>query len=161
VAFALLTRRREGEGPFWKTVTTREKKQMNHNAKSVQRGRASKVVSFAMVMAIGSAMVGCGAGAAPGSEEQPADQHAEQPQPGEVSQALSGSSWEYEYYSDDTYTTLVGFWAMNCSGNSERYGTRTKYVIGERESCKTGATVGCWEIIDGREICGYTACVIC
>lgn len=138
---------------------------MNHNTKSVQRGRAIKGISFAMVLAIGSGMVGCGAGAAPGSEEQPTEQpaaqSAAQPRPGEVSQALSSSSWEYEYYSDDTYTTLVGFWAMNCSGNSERYGTRTKYVIGERESCKTGATVGCWEIIDGREICGYTACVIC
>jgi hypothetical protein len=134
---------------------------MKHNTKSVPCGRAMNVISFAMVMAIGSTVAGCGAGATPGSEEQPAEQPAAQQRPGEVSQALSSSSWEYEYYSDDNYTTLVGFWAMNCGGNSERYGTRTKYVIGERESCKTGDTVGCWEIIDGREICGYTACVIC
>jgi hypothetical protein len=124
---------------------------MKHDPKFVQGGRAIKVMSLALLAAIGSGMAGCGAGSTPGKEEQPA----------EVSQELASSSWEYEYYSDDTYTTLVGFWAMNCSGNSEKYGTRTKYVIGDRESCKTGATVGCWEIIDDREYCGYTACVIC
>jgi hypothetical protein len=130
---------------------------MKHNAKSVQRGRVIKAVSVAVAAAIGSGMIGCGAGAAPGNEEP----SAEQPRPAEVSQELSTSSFEYEYYSDASYTTLVGFWAMSCGGATERYGTRTKYVIGDRENCKTGATVGCWEIINGQEYCGYSACVIC
>jgi hypothetical protein len=100
-------------------------------------------------------MAGCGASPAaepaPGNEEQTAA----------VSQELSAYSWDYEYYSDASYTTLVGFWGGNCGGGTGRWGTRTKYVIGDRENCKTGATVGCWEIIDGRDYCGYTACVIC
>jgi hypothetical protein len=100
-------------------------------------------------------LAGCGAGgtdstASAGAE--PVDQSSE---------ALSSYDFEYEYYSDSSYSKEVGYWYRTCSGQSNLEGKRTKYALGSKTDCRTGATVGCWEIINEQEYCGYLACVIC
>lgn len=127
---------------------------MDQSSISVRQRRAIRIIPLALSAALGACLVACGGG--------PIDAaHEDEAKPAEVSQALSSYEWDYEYYSDATYTTMVGFYGGSCGGGTEKYGSRTKYVIGSRTNCRTNVSVGCWEIIDGRDYCGYLSCVIC
>jgi hypothetical protein len=106
------------------------------------------MTSFAVVMGLASGLVGCA-----GPAEDPAINTS--------SQALSGRELEYEYYSDATYTTLVGGYFASCGGLPSSWGRRTRFIIGSQTECRTGHTYGCWEIINGGEYCGAVDCVTC
>jgi hypothetical protein len=107
------------------------------------------MTSFAMVMGLASGLAACGGPV----EEDPAINSS--------SQALSGRELDYEYYSDATYETQVGGYFAPCGGVPSSWGRRTRFIIGSQTECRTGHTYGCWEIIDGREVCGTGDCVIC
>jgi len=83
------------------------------------------------------------------------------PATGETSEALSSRELEYEYYSDDTYTTLVGYYYRPCTGIGGRTGTTSRYVIGSQTDCRTYGTIGCYQLIDEFYYCGYASCVSC
>ena len=80
---------------------------------------------------------------------------------GETSQALSGKELDYEYYSDATYTVLVGTYYQSCTGIGSLSGTRTKYVIGTQTTCSNNVTIGCYEYINSQLVCGYASCANC
>lgn len=85
---------------------------------------------------------------------------------GATAEALSSWSSRIDYYSDYTYTTLVGSKAMNCSGASSSWGIKTQYVIGEYDSCRNSTVEGCYQLqCDAWGSCDlacyYDYCVNC
>ena len=64
---------------------------------------------------------------------------------GQTTQALSQNALDVEYYSDSTYTTLVGGYASNCGGSASSWGKRTRFAMGTAESCRTGITYSCYQ----------------
>ena len=110
----------------------------------------SKVMtSFVVaVIVLSSGLIGCA----------PVDQD---PQLGQSSQALSGKELDYEYYSDATYTVQVGTYFQSCTGIGSLSGTRTRYVIGTQTTCSSGASIDCYEYINGSLYCGAVSCANC
>jgi hypothetical protein len=106
-------------------------------------------------------LAGCSAGAAdPASETDSATSSGAAPV-ASSSEALSSYEADYEYYSDATYSKLVGVWFRNCDGKVYMQGRKSKFVEGSRIDCYGGPTVGCWEIINGSEYCGEASCISC
>jgi hypothetical protein len=106
-------------------------------------------------------IAGCsGGGADPASEPEAASNSGAEPV-ADASEALSAYEADYEYYSDATYSKLVGVWFRSCNGQVYTQGKRSTFVEGSKTDCFTDRTVGCLEIIDGSEYCGYTTCVSC
>lgn len=54
---------------------------------------------------------------------------------GGVAMALPARSIDIDYYSDATFTEIVGGRVLTCSGNGGRWGERTDYAIDYGESC--------------------------
>lgn len=52
-----------------------------------------------------------------------------------VAEARPAYSWDCDYYSDASYTTIVGYYHFTCSGNQAWYGTVTDYRICEQSCC--------------------------
>jgi hypothetical protein len=84
------------------------------------------------------------------------------PATNDTTQALSNFEFFYEYYSDDTYTVQVGSHSGSCTGLPSSSGTRTRFIIGEQTRCPPPhTTLGCWQVINGSNFCGYDACTSC
>lgn len=86
-------------------------------------------------------------------------------------QALPSTMVEYEYYSDDTFSELVGWRLANSCYGVENYvdGEITPYRIRYEESCNhpTPPVMSYWycpdptcELIDGKLTCVYYDCVL-
>lgn len=59
--------------------------------------------------------------------------------------AFVTSGWYAEYYSDDTYTEVVGEGIYSCQNRLTVYGTKTPhYRITNTWSCSTGFPPGGW-----------------
>jgi hypothetical protein len=108
-----------------------------------------QVARFAVTLAL-TALFGCAM--APAGTAEDTEQTAE---------ALSGSSGHVRYYSDATYTTLVGGKTYTCNGGSSSWGTKTRYAAGEFESCTDDWSYGCYEWVDGALTCYDDTCVNC
>ena len=70
-------------------------------------------------------------------------------------QALPGSSVETTYYSDATYTDIVGSRIIGCNGVSYISGVRTQWYDRYSESCESGsyACYRCYEDQNGIMHC--------
>jgi hypothetical protein len=128
---------------------------MNCQSVSVRNKRAIKVIPLLLAAALATClMAGCGAGPVdgpPSGEEQTA----------KGSQELRKEEFDYEYYSDATYTKMVGYWFGDCFGASGRWGKITKFAIGSRTSCSNQISVDCYEYIEGTDYCPSVSCVYC
>lgn len=102
-----------------------------------------------------SALVGCVAG--------PTDSDPEEEDTGEASQAIRVNAVEVDYFSDATYTTVVGYRIYGCNGITN-WGQHTAFIeVDEIYAC-TGAssggnTVGCYA--SGYCSAEYDYCVSC
>jgi hypothetical protein len=90
-----------------------------------------RTIRLALVSVISSLVIaGCAAGAAPdtgagdGSEDTSTAQ-----------EALRGSGWYRNYYSDSSYQTAVGYEMYDCDNSHEVEGTKTNYYKQTLWSC--------------------------
>lgn len=98
-------------------------------------------------------LVGCGL-ASQGGEEAPVT--------AQTDQAIGTYEFEYEYYSDATYTQSVGERNGNCQNARSGWGVKTRFIIGVRQSCNNDVVTGCREeLFDGSTVCSYASCVDC
>jgi hypothetical protein len=61
-----------------------------------------------------------------------------------VVQALpqGGTGYDDYYYSDATFTEVVGEYYMECDGSPQHWGVRTAYVQADSWDCATGGSIG-------------------
>jgi len=87
----------------------------------------------------------------------------ENPPTDQASQALASSEFDYEYFSDATYTTSVGERFNTCGiPGIVSSGTTSRFIIGSQTSCKTGTNRACYRLaVDGSLQCGSGDCVNC
>jgi hypothetical protein len=131
---------------------------MKDRSVSVQNKRSIKVIPCLLLAAFATCLAaGCSAGPVDGP--QPSEEPTAQT--GQSSQELRSQEFDYEYYSDATYTKMVGYWFGDCYGASGRWGKITKFVIGSRTACTSHISVDCYEYIEGTDYCPSVSCVYC
>jgi Family of unknown function (DUF6289) len=71
--------------------------------------------------------------------------------------ALPTNTTETWYYSDDTYSEVVGYRYIGCSGGNTHWGITTQWSDFYSESCSTGAyyCTRCFQDSNGITHCDY------
>ena len=75
-----------------------------------------------------------------------------------VARALPTVGGEVEFYSDNTFSTQVGYWYWPCGAQQYRWGTETSYMLVlDWYSCEGGGsnqcTQVCWDFWARKLIC--------
>ena len=65
-------------------------------------------------------------------------------------QPIGGSGFYDGFYSDDTFTTVVGERYLECNSGLANWGVHTRFVEAYQWDCTTGASIG--------EDCGFWVC---
>jgi hypothetical protein len=74
-----------------------------------------------------------------------------------IASSLPSSSSETEWYDDDTYTNVVGWRYIDCSGARDSWGVRTNWYRVWGESCNYGGYYchTCYVDMNGVTHCNY------
>ena len=74
-----------------------------------------------------------------------------------VAYSLPPNSVETEWYSDATFTTLVGWKFLDCSGDRDTWGVQTSFWKKYSESCESGgfSCETCYVDMAGTTHCNY------
>ncbi|HEY0143329.1 MAG TPA: DUF6289 family protein [Thermoanaerobaculia bacterium] len=73
-----------------------------------------------------------------------------------VASSLPANSTETEWYDDDTYTNVVGWRYIDCSGARSTWGVRTNWYRVWGESCNgSGGYCQTCYVLDGYTYCNY------